>query len=46
VLSYQDKNVARMLEEKHTKMVHLIGEEVYALRKDINQEKERYIEVL
>lgn len=46
VLSYKDKNIARMLEEKHTKMVYLIGEEVAQLRKDINREKERYVEVI
>lgn len=27
-------------------MVHLIGEEVFALRQDINREKERYVEVV
>lgn len=35
-----------MLEEKHTKMVHIIGQEVDKLRKDINFEKERYVEVV
>ena len=46
MLSYKDKNIARMLEEKHTKMVQLIGEEVNQLRRDIHREKERYVEVV
>ena len=52
-MSCKDKNIARLLEEKHNKvwlydikMVAIIGDEVDSLRRDIEMEKRKYLEVI